>query len=1203
MKRLLAILLSVSTALGQVNVQKASGTNEISGSLVVGSGKTLTATGTGTIVATGGTASTVPWSGVTGTPTTLAGYGITSPLLPTVGGTGQSTWTLGDFLYANGTNTLAKLPGSTSATLAVLTQTGNGTVSAAPVWTSTTGTGNVVRATSPTLVTPTIDTITAPTTTPLTLTGGSTGASMVLGQSATGGATLTVGSATTPALTISGAASPLVRTSSTGGARQGFEAYTASGLRAEWTVNAGTGEVRMGGVSTGGYFPTFYSNNAEAGRFSTTGNLLIGTTTDAASLAGGLVVNGSGAGAAASSTTTGALRVTGGVGVSGAGYFGGSLFLSGRTQTSLSSDAGNSIAITDTTGAQPTLKLFDGATQTARLETASGDLYISTAQAAKSVIIRTGNAATAATFSAAGGLNIVGTTSASSSIAGALTIGNGTAATNVAIGGGQVAIGGGNLSANGQSALTVAPTITPITGNIYGLKMDLSTLSGASAGNVNPVSVASTNTGTTNVADQTVFQSTVNQSATSGTLTNVINYRATNALLNAGNISNIYGFRFVDTFASSTGVVASQYAFYADAMTRGTVNNYAFYSAGSTPSYFGGNVQVGGTSFQVLSTNNAKVAVDTSGSSGALSLVSNAQGNYRTLKFGYGVSATNLWQIGYQGGTTDTNLNFEPASPGYEAVFLGTGASTTTTSGALQTRGGLGVAGAAWVGGAVNSAGINVTTGSNIVGTLKSSSAAGPYLYLSSTNVAGTTATIAGSDFVNTIALSAGNVTTSSNFGVGGQVSISTGASDAFLNFITSGTTAAQTIQFQDSGGGSGAISYSHTTNALSFKTNGTTWASLNNAGAMQIGSVAAPTYGTAGKLYVYGGPARININGASSTWNKVLTFTPALDDFRHVHQYAWSNTANTVALKWVKEINGTETDMMSITDGNLTVSGTGTSTFAGNVTSSGSIFSTNVSLYNTDATISNYSAANGVYINGNAGGWLRMSGSGGGAAQIQLNGGATGAIYMNTATANALVLNGTTGAVSFASTGTASNTTSGALVLGSNVGLSGNAGGASYFGGDITLTNAASTPTLTVKSSALGATSKLVLGDGVNNDTNTLSSFGGTATISRNASALLTLSSTTATFAGDVALSTAGKTISVKSGTNAAAGTVTLSSGNGTITSTAIDVNTVIVMSIKTKTGSFDHAPSVVVAAGSATIDGHNSDDSTYNWIALKVN
>ena len=101
---------------------------------------------------------------------------------------------------------------------------------------------------------------------------------------------------------------------------------------------------------------------------------------------------------------------------------------------------------------------------------------------------------------------------------------------------------------------------------------------------------------------------------------------------------------------------------------------------------------------------------------------------------------------------------------------------------------------------------------------------------------------------------------------------------------------------------------------------------------------------------------------------------------------------------------------------------------------------------------------------------------------------------------------------------------------------------------------------------------------------------------------ALTIASNQTATFSGDVALSTAGKTVSVKSGTNALAGTVTLASGAGTITSSAIDVNTVIVMSIKTLSGSFDHAPSVIVSAGSATIDGHNADNSTYNWVALKV-
>jgi hypothetical protein len=94
------------------------------------------------------------------------------------------------------------------------------------------------------------------------------------------------------------------------------------------------------------------------------------------------------------------------------------------------------------------------------------------------------------------------------------------------------------------------------------------------------------------------------------------------------------------------------------------------------------------------------------------------------------------------------------------------------------------------------------------------------------------------------------------------------------------------------------------------------------------------------------------------------------------------------------------------------------------------------------------------------------------------------------------------------------------------------------------------------------------------------------------------------ATFAGAVSLSTAGTTVSIKSGTNAAAGTVTLSGGSATITSTAIDVNTVIVMSVKTSGGTIgDHTPSVKVNAGNAVITGSSSDTSTYNWIALKVN
>ncbi len=53
---------------------------------------------------------------------------------PTTGGTGFTTYALGDTLYSDATNSLAKLAGNTTATKKFLNQTGNGSVSAAPVW-------------------------------------------------------------------------------------------------------------------------------------------------------------------------------------------------------------------------------------------------------------------------------------------------------------------------------------------------------------------------------------------------------------------------------------------------------------------------------------------------------------------------------------------------------------------------------------------------------------------------------------------------------------------------------------------------------------------------------------------------------------------------------------------------------------------------------------------------------------------------------------------------------------------------------------------------------------------------------------------------------------------------------------------------------------------------------------------------------------
>ena len=77
---------------------------------------------------------------------------------------------------------------------------------------------------------------------------------------------------------------------------------------------------------------------------------------------------------------------------------------------------------------------------------------------------------------------------------------------------------------------------------------------------------------------------------------------------------------------------------------------------------------------------------------------------------------------------------------------------------------------------------------------------------------------------------------------------------------------------------------------------------------------------------------------------------------------------------------------------------------------------------------------------------------------------------------------------------------------------------------------------------------------------------------------------------------------LNVKAGTSS--GTVTLTAGSGTITSAAITTSSVIILSLKTSSGTPGlYMPGSTVSSGSATVTGLATDNSTYNYAVLNVN
>ena len=174
----------------------------------------------------------------------------------------------------------------------------------------TTGTGDAVLATSPTLVTPISASLTAPTSTALTLTGGTTGASLVLGSGASGAKI--VGQSASSPMTLN--------IGQTGTAGTSIEMVTSAGL----------GYIQHFNRTSVAYVPLeiageYVQTRTAAGistRVSSTGNLLIGTTTDMSGVTGGLKIAST---SASVGSTSGALQVAGGIYAGAASVFGGEI--------------------------------------------------------------------------------------------------------------------------------------------------------------------------------------------------------------------------------------------------------------------------------------------------------------------------------------------------------------------------------------------------------------------------------------------------------------------------------------------------------------------------------------------------------------------------------------------------------------------------------------------------------------------------------------------------------------------------------------------------------------------------------------------------------------------------------------------------------------------------------------------------------------
>jgi hypothetical protein len=165
--------------------------------------------------------------------------------------------------------------------------------------------------------------------------------------------------------------------------------------------------------------------------------------------------------------------------------------------------------------------------------------------------------------------------------------------------------------------------------NVHGFAENSTYNLGATGLGVCAYDAISTFTGTQTYDHTVSFQSRPTYGS-SGTITNLYG-SWDQPTVNTGTATNRYGVYVAD--AIGTGSVTNNYGHYVDSLTKGGTLNYAYYSAGTTPSKFGGNVDVGGLSVAGVDASGAWTSYTPSigAGTGALGTGNSSSGRYKQI--------------------------------------------------------------------------------------------------------------------------------------------------------------------------------------------------------------------------------------------------------------------------------------------------------------------------------------------------------------------------------------------------------------------------------------------------------------------------------------------------------------------------------------------------------------------------------------------